>query len=129
MAQSSRPTLPLVDIALAPTRLVVEVLQALPRLADGLENLGSVLAALDRIAEFEVYLDRIASFGRTLDQLAGLSDSLAAVAESTKGLGALTDAVDQLEHAAAELTRAVQPLQGVAQRIARIGRRGDQPTP
>ena len=49
------------------------------------------------------------------------------MAESTKGLGALADAVDQLERAATELTHAVQPLQNVAQRLSRIGRRSEAP--
>lgn|SRR5581483_5485573 len=128
MADPFRRSLPLLDLALAPVRLAVDVAQAIPRVADGLENLGSVLAALDRIAGFESYLDRIAGFGRTLDQLAGLSDSLATVAESTKGLAALADAVDQLERAAGELTHAVQPLQNVAQRLSRLGRRNDAPS-
>lgn len=99
MDAPSRSSLPFVDLVLAPVRLAVDVAQAIPRIADGLENLGSVLAALDRIAE------------------------------STQSLGALADAVDQLERAASELTHAVQPLQNVAQRLSRLGRRGDERVP
>jgi len=99
VADRSGSALPLVDFVLAPVRLAVDVAQAIPRIADGLENLGSVLAALERIAE------------------------------TTEGLGALTDAVDQLERAASDLTHAVQPLQNVAQRLSRLGRRGDERVP
>ena len=93
-----------IDVALAPARLVIGVLQAIPRIADD--------------------LDRIASFQDTLDRIAGLADALAAVAETTKGMGQLAKTVVGLERAAEELARAVQPLQGVAQRLNRLGRRG-----
>ena len=75
---TDRPSI--VDVVLAPARLVVDALAALPRIADGLDRL--------------------------------------------QGLDQLADTVERLERAAEELTQAVQPLHGVAQRINRFGRRG-----
>jgi ABC-type transporter Mla subunit MlaD len=79
--------------------------------------------ALTKLASFEDQLERIASYGKSLEQLGGLTDTLARLVESTQGLGALADAVQQLERAAGDLTSTVQPLQGVAQRLNRFGRK------
>ena len=84
----------ILDVALGPPRLVLEALQALPRIADG------------------------------LDRIAGVSESLAQLADTLQGLDQLSETVNRLEAAAEELTRAVQPLQGVASRLNRLGRRG-----
>lgn len=101
-----RPSL--IDLAFAPMRIA----SALPRALEGLQRLPEIADSLERIADFE----------ESLDGLAGLADSLAGLAVATQGLSALSAAVEQLERVAGELTRAVQPLQGVAQRINRFGR-------
>lgn len=98
----------LLDIALAPMRIVA----SLPRAIEGLQRLPDIADSLERIAEFE----------ESLEGLAGLADSLQGLAVATQGLGALAAAVEQLERVAGDLTHAVQPLQGVAQRLNRFGR-------
>ena len=98
----------LIDLAFAPMRIVA----ALPRALEGLQRLPEIADSLERIAEFE----------ESLEGLAGLADSLAGLAVATQGLHALAAAVEQLERVAGDLTQAVQPLQGVAQRLNRFGR-------
>jgi hypothetical protein len=104
----------LIDIALGPVRFAM----ALPKLVEGIERLPDIADSLVRIADFE----------ESLEGLAGLADSLAGLAVATQGLGALAAAVEQLERVAGDLTQAVQPLQGVAQRLNRFGRGLGSPT-
>jgi hypothetical protein len=73
----------------------VRLVMALPRVVEGLERLPDIADSLERIAAFE---------------------------DSLKRLEGLATAVAQLERAAGDLTQAVQPLQGVAQRLSRFGR-------
>ena len=71
------------------------LLVALPRIVEGLERLPDIADSLERIAAFE---------------------------ESLARLDGLATAVAQLQRVAGDLTQAVQPLQGVAQRLNRFGR-------
>ena len=68
---------------------------AVPRIVAGLERLPDIADSLERIAEFE---------------------------ESLARLDGLATAVAQLQRVASDLTQAVQPLQGVAQRLNKFGR-------
>ena len=73
----------------------IRLVAALPRVVEGLERLPEIADSLERIAAFE---------------------------DSLKKLEGLATAVAQLERVAGDLTQAVQPLQGVAQRLNRFGR-------
>ena len=73
----------------------IRLVAALPRVVEGLERLPEIADSLERIAGFE---------------------------DSLKRLEGLSNAVAQLERVAGDLTQAVQPLQGVAQRLSRFGR-------
>lgn len=120
----ARALLTPISFGMSAVSAVVELVGAIPRLIDSLERIASfgdqldrVAVPLEQIAEFRATLDEIGTFGATLDQLVPF-------------IPQLQESIGSPDGAAAQLSQAVQPLQGVAQRVNRLvgGRRSESTT-